>query len=204
MLQQPLDAIVIVPVVLAEQHGREAVRREFPTLHQELQSAVVITFRRVIRDLFVVRVRAPPHQQPRQILVVRDSSRAVERALEPWLRLVVRFVKPRIRTGAGIEKRGRRAYKTGGACAIEPKVLRETERGERVPTARAAFRRCVCRIECSELADSGLVAEDSCRVNIAARDLRMRRQDRLSLIQRAVPDACLDEGAMRRTPRGRA
>ena len=64
---------------------------------------------------------------------------------------------------------------------------------ERVPAARASLCGRVGWIKLEESAHGRIVPENCRRMDTAASDFRMRRQDRLSLIERAVPDTGVDE-----------
>ncbi len=147
VLEQPLDAMVVMPVLLAEQHGRKAVFGKLAALHQDLQHIVVVALRRVIRSLPVVRIRAALEQQASQLRVVRHSGGPIDGALKLRLGLVVLLVEPCVRAGAGIQQRLCRAHETIRSRAIEPEIFRKTEMRERVPIVRTAFRRGIGWIE---------------------------------------------------------
>ena len=109
-----------------------------------------------------------------------------------------------VRARAGVEQRLRRPHEAVRSCAVEPEISRETEVGQRIPTARASLRRGVPRIEREEPAHGRIVAENRRRMDVAARDLGVRRQDRLGALECAgsVPavewNTCgLDEGRQR-------
>src|SRR2546422_2808920 len=147
VLEQKLEALIVMPVGLAEQHGCKAVVRELPALDQDLEGGVVEAFRRVIRSLAVVRIRSTLEQQARELRVVSDSGGAVDRALECGLGLVVLSIEPGTRARPGVEQSPRRPHERVRTDAIEPEVSRETQVSQCVPLARAALRGGVCPIE---------------------------------------------------------
>ena len=156
--------------------------------------------RRVIHSLAVVRVRSSLEQQASQLCVVSDSGRTVEGALELRRLMVVR-IEAGVRARSGVEQRLRRPHEAVRPCAVEPEISRETEVGQRIPTAGASLRRGVPRIKREEPAHGRIVAENRRRMDVAARDLGVLRQDRLGALECAgsVPavewNTCgLDEG----------
>src|SRR5437773_5547984 len=82
MLEQKLDALVVVPVGLAQQHRRKAIAGELAALHEDLEGSIVVTFRRMICHLAIVRVRAALEQQASELRIVSYSSGAVQGALK--------------------------------------------------------------------------------------------------------------------------
>ena len=60
---------------------------------------------------------------------------------------------------------------------------RETEVGERIPTMWASLRRGVSCIEFEVPAHGRIVAKDCSRMDVAARDLGVRGQDRLGAFE---------------------
>src|SRR6202040_223751 len=120
----------------SEEHRRKAVRRELSCFDEGFERAEVVALRRVIRHLAVVRIRASLEEQARQLLMVSDARRAVQRALELRLWLVIHFKEPGVRARAGVEQRPRGSHEASRSRAIEPEVSREAQMGERVPPAR--------------------------------------------------------------------
>jgi hypothetical protein len=64
---------------------------------------------------------------------------------------------------------------------------------QRVPVAWTSFGRGVRGIVSEEPADGRIVAENRRRVDVAAGDFGMRREDRLGGLERAMPEGCVDE-----------
>ena len=54
----------IVPVDLADEHGREAFRGQLPGSNEKFDHAIVAGLRRVINDFTVIRIRPAFEQQP--------------------------------------------------------------------------------------------------------------------------------------------
>src|SRR5207302_6966235 len=81
VLEQKLDAVVIVPVGLAQQHRGEAVVAEPSAVQEGLHGAVVVGLGRVVGRLLVVGIGAALEQEAGQLGVVRDAGGAVQRAL---------------------------------------------------------------------------------------------------------------------------
>ena len=144
-LEQESNAFRVVPVGLAKQHRREAVLGELAALDQDAHRGVVVGLRRVIHDLVVVGVRPALEEEPGQLRVVRDSGGAVERALPFGLGLVIGLVPSRIRARAGVEQGLRRSHEPVRSRPVEAQVSGEAEVRERVPAARALFRRGIHR-----------------------------------------------------------
>src|SRR5207249_11364200 len=153
----------------------------------------VAPFRCVVRSFFIVRVGAPLEQEARELRMMRHAGRAVQRAFPLGLGPMIHLVPPRIRAGPGIEQRPRGPHEARRSGTVEPQVLRETQVGERIPAARAALHRGVPGVELEEPLYGGIVTEDRGRMDVAARDLRVRRQDRLGALEGPVPDGGLDE-----------
>src|SRR5438552_6114845 len=106
---------------------------------------------------------------------------------------MVRLVPPGIRAGPGIEQRLGRPHETRRSGGIESQVLREAQVGERIPAARAGLHGGVPGVELEEPPHGGIVTEDGGRMDVAARDLRVRRQDRIGALEGPVPHGGLDE-----------
>src|SRR2546426_5869376 len=85
---------------------------------------------------------------------------------------------------------GIRDYKVTG---VQTCALPISQVGERIPAAGTALHRGVPGLELEEPPHGGIVTEDRGRVDVAARDLRVRRQDPLGALERPVPDGGLDE-----------
>ena len=187
--QQPFDALIIVVIGLAQQDRPEALFIELFALHEDLQGRVVVRLRRMIRRLSIVRVRTALEQQAGQLRVMRDSCGTVNRALPLRMRLVILLHPPGIRARARIQERLRRTHESLRSPAIQPEVSRETQMRKRIPAVRASFRCRVPPIEREEPAHTGLIAQNCCCMNVAARNSGMRRQDRLRKLQssRSVP-----------------
>ena len=198
--EQPLHAVVVVPVVLANQHQREILVRQPARLHQQLHRPVVVGLGGVIDRLFVVGIGAALEQQTRQLRVMRHAGRAVEHALPFRRRLMPGFEKSGRGARAGVEQRPGRAQERIRSCRIETQVLREAEMGEGIPSVRSALGRRTRRIISDEMPDAVLVAENRGNVDVRCGDLGMRRQNRSRLVQRTVPDTRLDEIGHRRVP----
>lgn len=64
---------------------------------------------------------------------------------------------------------------------------------KRIPALQFRLRRDVLRIEREEVAHGSIITEDRRDVNIAARELGVRSQDRLSALQCSMPDDGIDE-----------
>ena len=196
-LEQPLDAFIVVPVRLAEQHRAQALGVQLAALHEDLERGIVAGLGCVIGNLLVIRIRAPLEQQARQIGMVRDPGGAVQRALPLGARQVVHLVPTGVGTRAAIEQNGRRPDEPLRARAIEPEVLRKAQVRERIPAVRTALRGGVGAIEREEPLHGGRIAENRGHVDIAARDLGVRCEDRLGALQCSVPDCGLEEGRPR-------
>ena len=192
MREQVPDALVIVPVVLADQHHREVLSREPAGLHEELHGGAVAGFRRVIHGFPVVRVGAPLEQQPRQRRVMRNAGGAVQGRLE--LGVLSLRPEPGIGIGSGVEQGPGRSQKGIGSRRVEPEVLRETQIGERIAAVGDTLRSDVRRIALEDPAHGRVVAEDRGRVEVAARELRVRDQDLLGAVQGAMPECGLEQG----------
>src|SRR5207247_8920347 len=105
LLYHPLVPGSVVPVCLTEQHHAQAVRVQLAALHEDLQSVVVMPFRRVVGSLLIVGIGASLEQEARQLGMVRDPGGAVQRALPLGAGLMIGLIPPGIRVGPGIEPR---------------------------------------------------------------------------------------------------
>jgi hypothetical protein len=113
----------VVPVVFADEHQREVLRRDPARLDQELHRVVVVALGRVIHRLHVVRVGSPLEQQARQGGVVGDAGRAIQRRLA--LGVFARGPESGIRVRAGVEQCRGRPEESVRPLWIEPEVLRD-------------------------------------------------------------------------------
>src|SRR5205814_523516 len=105
VIEKPRHSIVIVPVELANQHGRDTDWRELAALNQNLQSAIVERFGRMIRHLTVIRVGSTLQQQSGHFRVVSNTGSAVQHALPLRSGLVVIFEESAVGAGSSIEQR---------------------------------------------------------------------------------------------------
>src|SRR5262249_40146268 len=103
MFEQLLDSFTIVPVVLAKQHGREAVLVELPARDEDVQGAVVVGRGSVIRHLGIVGVGAALYEQACQLGMMSDAGGAIEGAFELGFGLVALFKESSIRAGSSVE-----------------------------------------------------------------------------------------------------
>ena len=198
VLEQELAAVVIVPVGFAEQHGGEAVVAELPAVDQRLQGGVVVRLGSVVGRFLVIGIGAALEQQARQLRVVRDAGGAVQRALPLGVRPMIHLVPSGIGARTGVEQRRGGPYEAGRAGAIEPQVARETEVGERVPSAGPSRDRGVSAVKLEQTAHGRVVAQDRRRVDVRARDLGMRGENRLGAVEcsRCVPGVERDAGGL--------
>src|SRR5258708_14927136 len=118
VIEQPRYPVVVVPVELANQHGDNAKRRELAALNQNLQSAIVERFRRMIRNLTVIRVGSALQQQASHLRVVSNAGSSIKHALPLGLGLVILGEEPGVGAGSSIEQRGRRTDEAVRLCAI--------------------------------------------------------------------------------------
>ena len=151
----------------------------------------------MIRGFPVVRVRPAFQQEARHLRVMRHAGDAVEHAFPFGRGLVIRLEEACIRARPGVEQRGRRAHKSFRPRTVEPQILREAQVGQGVPSARTSLRRGRVRVERQEAAHHSVVAEQRGGVDVATRDFRVGREDRLGALQGAVPDTRLDESIAR-------
>jgi hypothetical protein len=195
VLEQIPDTLVVVPVVLPDQHEREVLGSDAPGLHDELQGRAVVALRRVIDDLLVVGVRASLEEQAGQLGVMGDTGRAVERGLE--FRVRPSGPKPGIGIGARIEQRGGGSDERVRARLVQAQIPGEAQMDEGVPTEWARGGGGARRIVGQEAAHRGVVAEHRRGMDVATRDVGMRRENRLRALQGAVPERGLEEGQSR-------
>jgi hypothetical protein len=139
VIEKPRHSIVIVPVELANQHGRDTDWRELAALNQNLQSAIVERFGRMIHHLTVIRVGSTLQQQSGHFRVVSNTGSAVQHALPLRFGLVAIFEESAVGAGSGIEQRRGRAHKAVRPRAVETQIFREAEMGQRFPPARASL-----------------------------------------------------------------
>ena len=181
--EQVTHARLIVPVVLAHQHRREAVGREASRFDERLDHVAIPRLRRVVGHLAVVGVGAAFEQQARQRRVVRHARGTVERTLEHRGRRVPRLVEAGVCRRTGVEQPRRRADERAGPGTIDTQVAREAQVRERVPAAGPAAhggRRGICRQACG---DGAVVAEDGGGMDRRADDVGMRLPDALRLFE---------------------
>ena len=162
-----LIAVVVVPVGFAKQHRRQALGGQLAALDQHLQRRVVVRLRRVIRRFVVVRIGAAIEQQSRQLGVVRDAGRAVDRGLP--FGVVTGRPEAAVRIGAGVEQRRRGADERRRARAVEAQVVREAQVDERVAPSGPDRRGRGGRIRRQKPANRRIVAKDRGREDAAVR-----------------------------------
>src|SRR5262245_5758278 len=122
-----------MPIRLAQEHRRQTVGVELSALDQDLENVVVPGFRYVIGRFGIVGVGPALEQQPRQFWMLRDASRAVNRALPFRLWLMIRLEPPGVCAGASIEERSRRANEAFRFRVVQPEIPREAQVAERIP-----------------------------------------------------------------------
>ncbi len=191
VLEQVPGTLVVVPVVLPDQHHRQVVRRDPAGLHQRFHRSEVVGFRRVVDRLLVVGVGAPLEEEAGHRLVVRDAGRAIERGLA--LGVPARGPESRVRVGACVEERSRRPQKRRAPLRLEPQVLRQAEVVERVAAVRRDLGVDGRGIARQELADQRVVAHDGGGVDVAPRELGMLGQDGVGALEGPVPERGFDE-----------
>ena len=196
-LEQPFHAVVIVPVVFAQQHHREVVIGEPAGVDQQLHRAVVERLRRVVDSLLVVGIRTALEQQPRQVRVMGHAGSAVQRALPRGRRLVVGVEEARRGARARVEECRRGVNEGRRSRGLEPQVLGEAKAGERIPSTRPALCDGARRIRGDEPPHGRVVTEDCGDVDAGARHVGMGGQDRCRRVERPVPDALVDEMGQR-------
>src|SRR5260370_41958234 len=81
LTEHPRHSIAVVPIELAKQHGDDAGGRQLAALDQNLQGAIVESFRRMIRNLHVVRVGTAFQQQASQLRMMSNAGGTIEYAL---------------------------------------------------------------------------------------------------------------------------
>ena len=191
VLEQVFGTLVVVPVVLSNQHEHEVLFGELAGFHQDLHGAEVVGFRRVIHGLFVVWIGTPLDEQTGQRRVVRHARRPVERRL--MLGVLAGGPETGIRVRAGVQQRCGRPQERVAARGVEAEILRETEVVEGIPAVRRALRRDVLGVLRYESSDGGVVSRDRGGMDVSTRDLGMGGQDRLGRLQCPVPGRGLDE-----------
>lgn len=192
------DAFAVVPVSLAEQHGRQRVRVGFPAFHDGFERGVVPTFRRVIGHFAVVWIRAPLQQQARQPFMMCDAGRAIEHTFPPRLWLVIHLEPTRVRAGTGVEQRASRLHETIRALAFETKIFGEAKISKRIPAARADFRCCAGRGEFDEPAHRHCVAQNCRRLDGLRGDFGMCGENFPGAVERAGRVPAVERNARRR------
>ena len=175
MLQQIANAIRVVPIGFPYQQRRHAVVVELPTLDQSFHRTVVVRLRRVVGRLIVIGVRAALEQQTRHRGVVCDTRCAINRGLE-HRRPVVRLVVSSVRIGPRIEQRCRSPHERVAPRFVESQESREAQICERVPIERATLARCICRVECDQVAHSGVIAQHCGHEDVCARPFAGNRR----------------------------
>ena len=103
----------------------------------------------------------------------------------------------RVRVRAGVEQRRGPVNEPLGARRLQPEKLRKAEIREGVPAVRAAFRCRARRLLREKTTDCGVVSNDRCGVDTLRRNPRMRGEDRVCVIQRAVPDGRVEKLGVR-------
>ena len=105
MLQEPVHAIIVMPVELPGEHHADAVLGELTALDQNMDGPVIERLRRMVGDLAVIGIRAAIEQQLGQFRMMSDACRAVERALPFGPGLVLLVEETGIWVGACIEQK---------------------------------------------------------------------------------------------------
>ena len=82
VLKQPAHTVHVVPVALAKQHRRQGIGRATTALDQRLHHRIVVTLRRVVGDLVVIRVGPAREQECGERSVTRECGGAIEHRAE--------------------------------------------------------------------------------------------------------------------------
>src|SRR6266853_43349 len=109
--------------------------------------------------------------------MMRDACRAVHRALELRLRLMILFKEAGAGAGSRVEQYPRRAHERLRARGIKPEKPRKAQIRERVPPVAAALRRRARGIQLDKSTDRDFVSMNRCGIDVASGDFRVRRQE---------------------------
>ena len=136
MLEQAADALVVVPVVLADQHHRQAVGARACRSPPAASGPRCRGF--PARDTRSRRRSGPRRAPAAAASTPRDGPRLRRRRARSRP-LGSSRSKPGVRARAGVEQRRRRPHERLRARGVEPQVPREAEVRERVPRAGTAL-----------------------------------------------------------------
>ena len=141
VLEDELEALLVVPVALAEKHGGDTGSVELAALEKDLRDGVVVAFGHVVRSLAVVGVGSAGEQEAGEIGVVGYGGGTVHDALElRWLAgIVIGLVPTGVGACPGVEERLGGANESRRAGGVEAEIAREAEVCEGVPAVRATF-----------------------------------------------------------------
>ena len=177
VLQEPRDPFIVMPVVLAGQHGHKTIGIDLATLDQHFQRRVVVSLRSMVRGLAVVRICPVVEQETGELGVPGHAGSAIDDRLEAGIGLVILRVEAGVRACTVLEQKPGCANEPVGARSIEAQVARKAEVGERIPIVELSCRRRLLRIAFDETSDRRLVAENRRDENIMLGNVGVLRKD---------------------------
>ena len=122
VLQEPLDSFVVMPVVLAGQHGHKTIGVDFAAFDQHFERRVVVSLRNMVRGLAVVRIGPVIEQETGELGVPSHARSAIDDRLEAGIRLVILRVEAGVRACAMLEQELGGANESFGARPIEAQI----------------------------------------------------------------------------------
>lgn len=198
VFESELDAVLVVPVGLAQEDGVEAVLIEPAAFEEELEDGVVVGFHNVVWGLFVVGIGAAIEEEFCEAGMAGDSGGSVDGAFESgaWSRVVDHFVPAGVGAGSGVEEKGCRVDEGFGTGFVEAEIAGKAEVREGVPLVRPAFGGGVLRMFGEKSFDCSVVCEDGCGVDVGGRDVRVAGEDEFGVFEcaGAVPVVARDAG----------
>src|SRR5581483_2813869 len=114
--------------------------------------------------------------------MVRNTGCSVKTGFK--VRILAGTLEARVGIGTGIQQRRGCAEESVAALLFQPQILGEAETGEGIGVIRRDFGRDILRISCQKAAHRSIIAQNRRDMNAILGNLRMRRQNLFSGLQR--------------------